>query len=241
MQKFALVTGGTKGIGKGITISLLDKGYRVLATYAKDQSSAELFHNSLGGEDSKLIIKQCNLANVDDLYDLITYIKNETTHLDCLVGNAGTTIRKDFQSVTDNDWRDVMQVTVNSNFTLVREFKSIIPQGSRILFTGSMMGIYPHASNVLYGVSKAALHALALNLVKEFEYTGTTINVIAPGFVETDWQKDKPQYIRENIYNKTAVRRFADVDEIVSAFNFCFENGFVNGSLLEVSGGYNYK
>ncbi|WP_159634892.1 SDR family NAD(P)-dependent oxidoreductase [Sphingobacterium composti] len=241
MKKVALVTGGTKGIGKGITLNLLKKGYKVVATFASDYTNADAMMQLLDIEEGMLLIRRCNLSVIDDLYDLIDYVKGITDHLDCLVCNAGSTIRKDFQMVSDEDWQEVMQVTVNSNFTLVREFKSIIPNASRLIFIGSMMGVYPHASNVVYGVSKAAVHALALNLVKEFEYTDTTINVIVPGFVETEWQKDKPQHIRESIYSKTAVSRFATVSEIVSAFDFCLNNGFVNGALLEVSGGYNYK
>lgn len=104
-----------------------------------------------------------------------------------------------------------------------------------------MMGVLPHGTSLPYGVSKAAVHALAKNLVKEFEGTGTTVNAIAPGFVETEWQKNKPQNIRENIYGKTAIKRFAAVDEIANAVAFCLDNQFVNGSVIEVSGGYCFK
>ena len=71
--------------------------------------------------------------------------------------------------------------------------------------------------------------------------TGTTVNAIAPGFVETEWQKDKPQEIRENIYKKTAIKRFASIDEIADAVRFCIRNSFVNGSVIEISGGYSFK
>jgi 3-oxoacyl-[acyl-carrier protein] reductase len=104
-----------------------------------------------------------------------------------------------------------------------------------------MMGIYPHGTSLAYGVSKAAVHALAVNLVKCFEGTGTTVNAIAPGFVETQWQKDKPDQIRKNICAKTALNRFASVEEVADAVRFCIKNQFVNGSIIEVSGGYNYK
>jgi 3-oxoacyl-[acyl-carrier protein] reductase len=92
-----------------------------------------------------------------------------------------------------------------------------------------------------YGVSKSALHALAANLIKEFEDTGTTVNVIAPGFVETELQKEKPLEIRQNILKKTAIKRFADVKEISAAVMFCLDNPYVNGSVIEVNGGYCFK
>ena len=77
--------------------------------------------------------------------------------------------------------------------------------------------------------------------VKEFEGTGTTVNTIVPGFVATPWQNEKPEEIKQNIYKKTAIHRFATVDEIVDAFKFCIDNPFVNGSQIEVNGGYCYK
>lgn len=242
MKKIALVTGGTKGIGKGITLSLLNKGYTVIATYASDSRTANAFALSLEKVvQNRLELFQCDLSKSNELYALIDYVKTNFQHLDCLVCNAGCTVRKPFTEVSDQDWQDVMQVTVNANFIMIREFYPIIKRGSRIIFIGSMMGVLPHATSIAYGVSKAALHALARNLVKEFEQTDTTINVIVPGFVETQWQKNKPQEIRDNINMKTAVGRFAELEEIVSAFDFCLVNGYVNGSLIEVSGGYNYK
>lgn len=104
-----------------------------------------------------------------------------------------------------------------------------------------MMAIEPHATSLPYAVTKAALHAMAKNLVKDFEGTGTTVNVIAPGFVETDWQKNKPQEIRERICTKTAVHRFATIEEIADTALFLLRNPFVNGAVIEVSGGYCYK
>jgi 3-oxoacyl-[acyl-carrier protein] reductase len=130
---------------------------------------------------------------------------------------------------------------VNSHYILIRELYSLIPNGSRIIFTGSQMGITPHATILGYGVAKAAVHALAKNLVKEFEGTGTTVNVIAPGFVETAWHKNKPAAIRESICNKTAIHRFATIDEVVDAYRLCIDNPFMNGSVIEINGGYSYK
>ena len=132
-------------------------------------------------------------------------------------------------------------MNVNSNVYLIRDLFDVIPNNSRIVFTGSLMGILPHSVSLSYGVTKAAVMALAKNLVKCFEGTGTTVNAIAPGFVETEWQKDKPLEIRNNIYNKTAIKRFAEPSEIADAIRFCINNAFVNGSIIEVSGGYCFK
>ena len=231
-MKTAIVTGGTSGIGLGVANMLLSKGYRVYATYVGDDFT-ETVENFM-----PIKVNQCNR---EELYSFIARIKKECTAVDCIVCNAGMSIRKSFTETTNRDWDMQMEVAVNSHYILLRELFPLIPAGSRILFTGSQMGLMPHAMVLSYGVTKAAVHALAKNLVKEFEGTGTTVNAIVPGFVETPWQKEKPEQIKQNIYNKTAIHRFATVDEVVDAYRFCIDNPFVNGSLIEVNGGYSYK
>lgn len=231
-MKTAIVTGGTSGIGLGVAKMLLAKGYKVYATYVGLDYEERI--------DNFEPIK-VDQSNRKELYEFIDTIKKRCSTIDCIVCNAGMSIRKSFTETTDNDWDMQMEVAVNSHYILVRELYSLIPNGSRIIFTGSQMGLMPHAMVLSYGVTKAAVHALAKNLVKEFEGTGTTVNAIVPGFVETPWQKEKPEEIKQNIYRKTAIHRFATVDEVVDAYRFCIDNSFVNGSLIEVNGGYSYK
>ena len=231
-MRTAIITGGTSGIGLGVAKMLLSKGYRVYATYVGTDFNENI---------EKFTAIKVNQCNRNELYSFIAQIKKECTSVDCIICNAGMSIRKSFTETTDVDWDMQMEVAVNSHYILVRELYSLIPAGSRIIFTGSQMGLMPHAMVLSYGVTKAAVHALAKNLVKEFEGTGTTVNAVVPGFVETPWQKEKPEEIKQNIYRKTAIHRFATIDEVVDADRFCIENPFVNGSLIEVNGGYSYR
>lgn len=231
-MKTAIVTGGTSGIGLGVARMLISKGYYVYATYVGPEFEEKI-------ENFEPI--RVDQSDREQLYAFIGHIKQQCRNIDCIVCNAGLSIRKSFTETTDKDWDTMMEVAVNSHYILIRELYGFIPDGSRIIFTGSQMGLMPHAMVLAYGVTKSAVHALAKNLVKEFEGTGTTVNAIVPGFVETPWQKEKPEEIKQNIYRKTAIHRFATVDEIVDAYRFCIENPFVNGSLIEVNGGYSYK
>lgn len=231
-MKYAVVTGGTSGIGLGVAKMLVSKGYYVFATYVSTNITEDI-------ENFEAI--KTDQTKREEVYNFINYVKSKTDHLDCLHCNAGMTIRKSFTEYTDKDWDMMMEVAVNSHYIMCREFFPIILAGSRILFTGSQMGVNPHGTVLAYGVVKSAIHALCKNLVKEFEGTGTTVNAVVPGFVETPWQKEKPEQIKQNIYRKTAIHRFATIDEIVDAFRFCIDNSFVNGSLIEVNGGYSYK
>lgn len=231
-MKYAVVTGGTSGIGLGVANMLLKKGYKVFATYIGPDFQTD---------DENFEVHKIDQTKRDEVYRFINYVKSQTNHLDCLVCNAGLSIRSGFTEMKDVEWDMMMEVAVNSHYIMVREFYPIIPHGSRILFTGSQMGIQPHAMVLAYGVTKAAVHAMVKNLVKEFEGTDTTVNAIVPGFVDTPWQTTKPEEIKQNIYKKTAIHRFAQVNEIVAAYEFCIDNQFVNGSLLEVNGGYCFR
>jgi 3-oxoacyl-[acyl-carrier protein] reductase len=286
-MKNAIVTGGTKGIGRGVTEMLLKKGYKVISTYAHDKDSAIAFEKEMKQCKFDLQVTQVDQSVRAQTYTFIESIKKDYSHIDCIVCNAGITIRKKFQDSKDSDWDAMMEVAVNSHYILLRELYDIIPHGSRIIFTGSEMALHPHgtvlaytksavhalAMNLVkefagtdiiphgsriiftgsemalhphgtvlaYGVTKSAVHALAMNLVKEFAGTDTTVNVVAPGFVDTEWQKKKPHEIRNNICDKTAIHRFAKVSEIAKAYEFIIDNPFVNGTILNVDGGYCYK
>ena len=231
-MKHAVVTGGTSGIGLGVAKMLIAKGYHVFATYVGPDFTENIEYFEAHKVDQ---------THREEVYRFIDYVKGKTSCVDCIVCNAGLSIRHSFTETTDTEWDAMMEVTVNSHYIMIREFFPLIPRGSRIVFTGSQMALHPHATVLAYGVTKSAVHALCKNLVKEFDGTGTTVNAVVPGFVDTPWQLAKPKEIKENIYKKTAIHRFALVEEVVDAFRFCIDNPFVNGSLIEVNGGYCYK
>lgn len=239
-MKNAIVTGATRGIGLATAEMLLKEGYHVTVTYAYDEASVEPCKARLSAIGDAFEIVWADQTNKQEMKDFANKMR-EKGHIDCIVCNAGMTLRTGLTEIEEEDWERVMQMNVNSNVYLIRDLFDVIPNNSRIVFTGSLMGILPHSVSLSYGVTKAAVMALAKNLVKCFEGTGTTVNAIAPGFVETEWQKDKPMEIRNNIYNKTAIKRFAEPSEIADAIRFCINNAFVNGSIIEVSGGYCFK
>jgi 3-oxoacyl-[acyl-carrier protein] reductase len=239
-MKNAIVTGATKGIGLAIAKMLLSEGYHVVVTYAHDEASATKCREELSTLSPNFEIVKADQADKASMRAFAEEMLKKG-HIDCIVCNAGTTLRCSLTEITDEEWERTMQVNLNSSLYLIRDIYGVIPHNSRIIFIGSLMGVYPHGTSLAYGVSKSAVHALALNLVKCFEATGTTVNAIAPGFVETEWQASKPQQIRDNIVAKSAIKRFATTDEVAEAVRFCINNAFVNGSIIEVSGGYNFK
>ena len=207
-MKNAIVTGATRGIGLATAEMLLREGYDVTVTYAYDEDSVQTCKERLGTVSDAFEVLWVDQTDKQEMHNFAIKMR-EKGHIDCLVCNAGMTLRSDLREIEEEGWERVMQMNVNSNVYLIRDLFDVIPPNSRIVFTGSLMGVLPHSVSLSYGVTKAAVLALAKNLVKFFEGTNTTVNAIAPGFVETDWQKNKPLEIRNNIYNKTAIKRFA--------------------------------
>ncbi|MDR0866642.1 MAG: SDR family oxidoreductase [Candidatus Symbiothrix sp.] len=240
-MKYAIVTGGTKGIGKQIVCDLLKRGYFVFTNYAHDEIAAQTSFLEFQKISPNIKIEKADQADLKVFSQFIETIKRNTGSLDCLVLNTGITLKKDLKDISNAEWEKVMQVNVNSHFYLIRDLAPMISENGRIIFIGSLLGDLPHATSLIYGVTKSAIHAMAKNLVKYFAGKKITVNTIAPGFVETDWQKDKPIEIRNNILRNTAIKRFATVEEVSNTCLFLIDNEYINGSVIEVNGGYSYK
>ncbi len=236
-MKTAVITAASRGIGRGVARMLAQRGYRVIASYAHNDKAAHEAQEELGGET---FYCRADHSDRSQTYRFIDFVRAHTNRVDCIVCNAGTTVRHPFSETTDADWDTMMEVALNAHMILLRELMPLVQPHSRIIFTGSAMGNHPHATILGYGVVKAAVHAMVKNLVKVFEPLQTTVNAVAPGFVETDWQKEKPENIRQNICHKTAIHRFASIEEVVQAYAFCLDNEFVNGAVINIDGGYSY-
>jgi len=236
-MKHALVTGSIKGIGLAIAKELIKRDYFVYMHYLDELSLADAA--TIAPDRYKLI--KADLSNPEGADILTEQIISDGVKLDCVILNAGTTCRNDFGEIDYNDLNTVMNVNVNIPFLICQSLKPIIKDSGSIVFIGSSMGIHPHATASVYSVSKAAVHMLAQSLVKHFKDKNIRINAIAPGFIDTEWQKEKPQWLREKIENKIALGRFGTPEEIADACMFLIENTYMNGSILKIDGGYNFE
>lgn len=241
-KKVALVTGGTKGIGKGIVIDLLKSGYFVFCNYSTDEAAAneasECF-SSIGG--SSFDVYKADLSKKEGALSYIEHIKSITDSINVVVLNVATTCKDDFEEIAFEDWTKVMDTNLNIPFFMIQQLNRNISENGRIVVISAILGIYPHSISIPYGVSKAGLNHLVRSLVKVFASKGVTINAICPGFVDTDWQKTKPIALRRKIENKIALKRFAEVSEISQFCMSLINNSYINGAIIPIDGGYNYE
>lgn len=241
MPEVAVVTGSTKGIGKQIGIELLKKGFFVYFNYSNDSDAAESLRLELQEYIGNYEIVQADLSSLEGLEILSEAVLEKCQSIDYLVLNAGLTCREDFEKITKSDWDKVIDANLSIPFFTVQKFSRYIRSGGSILFVGALMGIRPHAISIPYGVSKAGVHMLAQYLVKIFAPRNITVNAVAPGFVETPWQKSKEPAHRKRIEDKIALHRFGCVDEVAKACVDVMSNAYINGQTIVIDGGYQYE
>lgn len=242
MTKFALITGGTKGIGKAVAQILAKAGYNLILTYGNDVEAAQFVQAEFTEKfNTEIFILQADITSEKSIQVIFDFLKSKDIRLFSLIFNAGITSRTRFEDIKQEEWERVFYANVHFPVFLLQKILSRIEIGGNVLFTGSLMGVYPHSVSLSYGVTKSAVHALVQNFVKFMAPYKIRVNAIAPGFVDTDWQKTKPAEIRRNIENKIALERFCDPDELAEIYKLIVENNYLNGEIITVSGGYSYK
>jgi len=241
-MKYAIVTGGTRGIGKEICRKLLIKSYSVISVYYNDDAAAELTKREFDTEFQNLFyLIKCDLSDPDNISSLFSEVNLITGSVDVLILNAGKTIRKGISDMTIGEWESVMAVNITTPLFLIQRFLPLLVKGSNIIFTGSSMAVFPHSVSLSYGISKSAVHAMVKNLVKFLIPYDIRINCVAPGFVDTEWQKDKSPEVRESIMQKISLKHFAKPEEVASVYLFIIDNQYLNGEIITIDGGYSYQ
>ncbi len=227
-HKKAIVTGGNRGIGKGIVLSLLNQGYLVLAT-SRDSKKFDMSHQNLQVAN----LDVCDQASIDDFQK----IANDFDP-DILINNAGITKDNLFLRMTEDDWEKVIDTNLNSVFRMTKlVVKGMLKKKwGRIINISSISGSMGNPGQTNYSASKAGVEAFSRSLAKELGSRNITVNSIAPGFIQTDMTDG---LIDEEITKKIPLQRVGSVEDVASLVNFLVseESNYITGQTLVVDGG----
>ena len=236
MTRVAIVTGGTRGIGKAISETLKAKGFTVAANYAGNDERAQAFTAETG-----IPAYKWDVADHQACLDGCARVTAEVGPVDVLVNNAGITRDGTLLKMTFEDWSSVMRVNLGGCFNMAKAvFAGMKDRGwGRIVNIGSINGQAGQYGQVNYAAAKSGIHGFTKALAQEGARFGITVNAIAPGYIDTDMVAAVPEIVLEKIVARIPVGRLGHAEEIARgvAFLCADEAGFVTGSTLSINGG----
>jgi 3-oxoacyl-[acyl-carrier protein] reductase len=237
----AIVTGGTRGIGRGIAESFLNAGAGVVVTYSTNEGAADQFRQDNRQFAENVDIRKCDVTKYEEVEQLFGYIDAKYERFEVLVNNAG--IRKDsvLAMMKELDWHDVMNVNLTGVFYMCKfAVMSLMRRRyGRIINIASVMERYSFEGQANYAASKAGLIALTKSLSKEVATRGITVNCVSPGFIATELLEDLTDKLRESYLARIPLKRFGSTEEVAACVLFLAseEASYVTGCTLEVAGG----
>lgn len=237
-RRCALVTGGARGIGRAIVDELARRGVNVVFTYREAAARSQLIAQSYAGGDSVVAAERFDLAE-DDAEGLVQRCTARLGRLDSVILNAGVWAGGRIGKLPPDEWWRVVETNLRGNYRLSRAaLPRLGPEGS-LLFVSSAVGLVGFPGDSAYASAKSAMVGLARALAKEHGAVGIRVNVLAPGFVETDMTAQIGDAARQRILDRTVVGRFGTAEEIARAAAFLSEDAtFCTGSVLSADGGW---
>jgi acetoacetyl-CoA reductase len=236
MTRVALVTGGTRGIGRAISLALRMANYVVAASYAGNEATAKAFTQETGIPAYKFDVSDyaaCDAA--------VKKITAELGPIDVLVNNAGITRDSTLHRMTPQQWAEVIQTNLTSCFNMCHcVIESMRNRNfGRIVNIGSINGQAGQYGQVNYAAAKSGIHGFTKALAQEGASKGITVNAIAPGYINTDMVRAVPANVLEKIVARIPVGRLGEADEIARGVIFLVADdaGFITGSTLSINGG----
>ena len=246
--KIALVTGGSRGLGRDMAINLAKKGIDVLITYNSNKSAADEVVAQLKSMGRKAKAFQLNVTGIglfDSFFDAVTaYLKEEydSTSFDFLINNAGTGLYIPFLETTEEQFDEMMNIHIKGVYFLTQKAVKFMNDGGRIINISSGLARFTLPKSSAYASMKGAVEVFTRYLAKELAYRKIAANVVAPGAVATDFGNGENKTNMEKrkvVSNFTALGRVGEPEDIggVVAFLCTDEAYWINGQRIEVSGG----
>jgi 3-oxoacyl-(acyl-carrier-protein) reductase len=239
--RVALVTGGTRGIGAAITASLAGSGTRVAAGYSRGRETAAALQERIASDGGTVSIHQGRVDDPEDCKRVFDEVLERFGRVDYLINNAGITIDKTVRKMTYDEWHNVLNVNLFGAFCMTKAvLEHMVERGSgRIVNISSVIGETGNVGQANYAASKAGLFGFSKSLALETARRGITVNVVAPGFIETEMVAQVPQAALEAVVEKIPQRRLGRPEEVARVVKFLLEDdsSYITGAVYTINGG----
>ena len=239
--KVAVVTGGSRGIGRAICLQLAEKGAKVVINYVSRSEAAEETKAQVEAIGGECLVVKFNVANTSEVQVAFKEIIAECGRIDILVCNAGITRDSLLIKMKEDAWDEVMAVNLKGAFNCIKEGcrPMMKKRWGRIIVVTSVVGFAGNAGQVNYSAAKAGLVGLARSSARELASRGITVNCVAPGFIDTDMTSDLPETVKEKMLAEIPLGVFGRPDDIAGAVTYLASDAarYVTGQVIHVNGG----
>ncbi len=240
-NKLALVTGASRGIGKAIALELAQNGITVIgtATTSKGAEAITTYLKQQGHSGKGMVL---NVSDMDSIVALMASIKEQFENsVSILINNAGITRDNLLMRMKDDEWDDVIATNLTSIFRMSKQLMRPMMKNKwgRIVSIGSVVGSSGNPGQANYSATKAGLIGFSKSLAAEIGSRGITVNVVAPGFIDTDMTRELDESQREALQSQIPAARLGQPEEIAKAVTFLCSDGagYITGETLHVNGG----
>lgn len=239
-SKVVVVTGASRGIGRGIAEYLAREGYIVVADYNKSEKEAMQLKENLKKENINIEIFKANVSNRLEVRKLIEHTIKKYSRIDCIINNAGIDQIKMFSDIKDEDWNNIINNNLNSVFYMCQEsLKYMISEkNGTIINISSIWGQIGASCESAYAVSKAGIDALTRSLAKELGPSNIRVNSIAPGFIDTDMNSNFTEKEKNKIIEEIPLQRIGKALDIAKCVEWLINDQYVTGQVIGINGGW---
>ncbi|QUH21685.1 3-oxoacyl-[acyl-carrier-protein] reductase [Alkaliphilus sp. B6464] len=239
--KTALVTGGSRGIGRSIALALANQGANVIINYTSNEESAAKVVEEIESFNVKALAVKANVSNAEEINYMMYKIEEIFDGIDILVNNAGITRDNLFIRMKEEDWDQVMDINLKGVFLCTKAVvrKMIKRKYGKIINLSSVVGVVGNPGQANYCASKAGVIGFTKSLAKEIAGKNITVNAIAPGFIETDMTKVLPENVKESMLEIIPMKKYGKPEDIANLVLFLSSDNasYITGQVIHVDGG----